>query len=264
MTFSQLYGAQLDIELASQDGGLVSGASNNLFTRLRRKKAINDAMHNFERIANLTPILGSIPLVDGTAEYDLFANFPDYLSLEERREPAIKRVTTSGAVSYIEGDSFSRRSPTWLDRATPGWQADPKGTPSAWYLRDDSGTTWLGVDPAPNPAAVAETWTLVVPYLASSRDLIADTDVPFTSLSGVPALRLVPYHQALVHYAAGLLEPLRKNYAGAQRQMGLYAGYIAQYETKKRKDGPSQITMRRSYLREARRPGRGVDPHRWP
>lgn len=102
-----------------------------------------------------------------------------------------------------------------------------------------------------------------MPYIASSTDMSADGDIPFT-VSGSAFGVLTPYHQALVHYAAGLLEPLRKNYSGAQRQMGLYAGYIAQYETDKRKKGPNTVTMKRHYFRDAGRPMRPVDPHRFP
>lgn len=253
MQFSQLYGAQLDIELGTSD-------TTQLFTTARRKKAINDAMHNFERTTSCTARLGQIPIVTGTGEYNLMSAFPDYFSLEDRREPKIKRVNGS-SVTWIEGENFVRRTPTQLDREDPGWMADPNGTPTAWYLRDDAGSTFIGLDPPPDKGT--ETWTLYVPYLATSTDMSADSDIPFT-LNAVPSLRLAVYHQALVHYAAGVLEPLRKNYSGANRQMGLYAGFIAQYETEKRKKGPSQVTMRRNYLRDATRPSRPVDPHRFP
>lgn len=257
MIFTDLYGTQLDIELGSAD-------RTQLFTTARRKKAINDAMHNFERITSCTPVQGTIAVVDNVAEYDLLLAFPNYISLQDQREPAIKIVNGSNT-RWIEGENLARRTPTWLDREDPGWQADPKGTPSFWYLRNDSGHTYVGLDPAPNPAAVSgDVWTLYVPYLAASDDLVNDGDSPF-SINGVPFAVLAPYHQALVHYAAGLLEPLRKNYSGAQRQMSLYAGYIAQYETKKRKDGPNQITQRRNYLRDARDSNsRAVDWRRFP
>jgi hypothetical protein len=256
MYFSQLYGSQLDIELGSQD-------RSQLFTTARRQKAINDAMHNFERMASCTPVLGTIAITDGVAEYDLLGNFSNFVSLQERREPSIRRVSGSGSVTWIQGEDFPRKTPTFLDRDEPGWEADPKGVPNGWYLRDDAGTSYVGLTPPPGPAASGETWTLYVPYLASSDDMVSDGDQPFT-INGIVFAILAPYHQALVHYAAGLLEPLRKNYSGAQRQMGLYAGYVAQYETKKRKDGPNQITMRRTYLRDAQRPSRPVDPHRFP
>lgn len=255
MIFSQLYGAQLDIELGSAD-------RTQLFTTARRKQAVNDAMHNWERMTSCTPVYGSMPLVSGTAEYDLLQTFPNYFSLQERAEPAVKKVDPSGNVSWIQGDSLPRREPVWLDREDPGWRADPSGTPSAWFLRDDAGTTAVGLDPAPSIPA-GWTYSLLVPYLATADDLTNDGDSPF-AVNGKSFARLVPYHQALVHYAAGLLEPLRKNYTGAQRQMGIYAGYIAQYLSKTRKDGSDQVTYARNHLRDATHPRHAVDPHRWP
>lgn len=260
--FSQLWSDRLSIELASQDGSLVAGASNNLFTQVRRKQAINDGMHNFERTTGATIVLGSITLINAVAEYNLLTSFPDYISLAERGEPSIKMVDPSLRETWIQGEQLTRRTIFWLDQETPGWRADPAGTPANWYIYDTAGATYAGLDPAPS---VLAGWvhTLIVPYLAQSADLVGDTDLPWT-VSGTPFLRLQPYAQAIVHYAAGLLEPLRKNYSAAQRQMGLYAGYIAQYETKKRKDGPNQVTYRRHYLRDAGRPARAVDPHRFP
>lgn len=255
MTFDLLYGQQLDIELGSAD-------RTQLFTTARRKKATNDAMHNFERATSCTPVFGTIALVSGTAEYDLLSNFSNYISLHDREEPSIKRVNGS-TVTYIQGDSLPRRTPHMLDTQSPGWRADAKGTPTGWYLRDDNGKSYVGLDPAPDPTAFGETWTLLVPYLANSTDMSLDADKPFT-VGGNTFDRLAPYHQGLVHYAAALLEPLRKNYSAAQRQMGLYAGYVAQFETKKRKDGPSTIRMKRTYLRDSGRPMRAVDPHRFP
>lgn len=340
MLFSDLYGTQLDIELGSAD-------RTQLFTTARRKKAINDAMHNFERITNSTPAYGSIAVTmkaaaspstatsvyaggtghavndiltvsggtfttaarftvtavtsgvitavslltagsytvlptnpvattssgagtgatltvrwTGTSEYDLLSNFSGYISLLEREEPSIKIVDSSNNISYIQGDSFQRRTPHWLDMDAPGWRADSGGTPNSWYLRNDTGKTYLGVDPPPVPAT-GSTWTILVPYLSQSTDMSADSDQPFTVGGNIYSV-LAPYHQALVHYAAGVLEPLRKGYSAAKRQMDLYAGYIAQYETKKRKDGPNTVTYRRSYFRDAARPSRPVDPHRFP
>lgn len=337
MTFVDLYGIQLDIELGSAD-------RTQLFTTARRKKAVNDAMHNFERITSCTPAYGSISLTQqansvptsatapsaagsgylvndiltvvggtktvaaqfkvltlsgsgvatvsvqtagsytvlptnpvavtggtgtgatltvswaGVAEYDLIANFSAYVSLLDREEPSIKMVDGSGNITYLQGNALPRRTPHMLDAGSPGWLADPSGTPTGWYLRDDTGKSYLGFDPPPVPAA-GWTWTARVPYLASSTDMSADSDAPFI-VGGNAYGRLVPYHQALVHYAAGLLEPLRKGYTAAKRQMDLYAGYIAQYETKKRKDGPTTVTYKRNYYRGTSRAA--VDPHRWP
>lgn len=252
MTFLQLYGDQLDIELGSAD-------RSQLFTLAKRKKAVNDAMHNFERITSCTPTYGVISMATGVSEYNLLGALANYISLLDREEPFIKRVNGT-SITYIQGDSFVRRTPHWLDVANSGWRADSNGTPTSWYVRNDGGRTFLGVDPPPDLGT--ETWTLNVPYLANSTDMVADGDQPFT-IGGNTFAVLAPYHQALVHYAAGVLEPLRKGYTAAQRQMGLYAGFVTQYETKKRKDGPNQITFRRNYLRGSQS-SRPRDPHSWP
>ncbi len=255
MTFDELYGAQLDLELGSGDRA-------QLFTTLRRKKAVNDAMHNWERVTGCTPVFGTIPVVSTTGEYDVFASFANYTSLADNADPSVKLVDPNGNVTWIQGDSLPRRDPVWLDASAPGWRADPSGTPMGWYLRNDAGTTYLGIDPAPLVTA-GWTYSILVPYLARTDDLVNDGDQPF-SIDGKPFARLVSYHQALVHYAAALLEPLRKNYTGAKRQMDLYAGFIAQYSTKERKDGPDQVVFARNYLREATGRTRPMDPHRFP
>lgn len=335
MNFNLLYGQQLDVELGSADRAI-------LFTTARRQKAINDAMHNFERVTSCTPVFGTIALVPaafsalpsaagsgyvvndtltltggtfttaatftvtavtasgaivtlalanggiysvipanpvyitggtgtlatltvvfaGPAESNLLLTFPNWISFQERAAPSIKQVDPQGNITWIQGDHFVQRNPVWLDRQDPGWRADPPGVPMSWYLRDDAGSTFLGVDPAPS-FTVGWTYTVLVPYLCTCDDLVSDGDTPF-SVNGNPLLRLQPYHQALVHYAAGLLEPLRKNYSGTQRQMSVYAGYVAQYLTKQRRDGPDQVTFARNYLGESRMSTRAVDPHRWP
>lgn len=201
---------------------------------------------------------------DGTAEYDLFANFANFISLEERRYPSIKRVTSTGVVSWVDGDeNFQFHAPTSNDALFGGWRADPAGVPGNFYFRDDSGTTYLGLDPPPDQNNQTETWTLYVPYLAASADMVADGDLPFT-VNGKALLRLRPYRRALVHFAAALLEPLRKNYTAAQVQMGKYAQYIADYEKKWMRDGTDQVVFARNYFADSSRPTRPVDPHRFP
>lgn len=256
MIFSDLYGTQLDIELGSAD-------RTQLFTTAKRKKAVNDGMHNFERVTSCTPVYGTIPIVSGTGEYDVFLNFQNYISLAHNMNPSVKKVDASGNASWIQGVDLPRRDPVWLDVSQPGWRADAAGTPTSWYLRDDAGTTFIGLDPPPSVPA-GSTYSLLMAYVASSDDLVNDGDQPF-SISGTPFLRLISYHQGLVHFAAGQLEALRKNYTAAKRQMDLYAGYVAQYTTKQRTDGPDQVTFARNYLREAAgRTGRARDPHSWP
>lgn len=250
MTFLELYGAALDTELASSD-------RTQLFTTARRKKAVNDAVKNFVRQTGCTKIYGSISIVDNTGEYDLFAAFSDYRRIAE--PPSVKIVSGSNT-RYIQGpNDFPRRSPAELDRLDPGWKSASKGTPTSWYLKDDSGKQLLGMTPPPEVGA--DTWTFVVPYVADPTDMSADADLPFT-IGGLVLPHLRHYHQALAHYAAALLEPLRKNYSGVQRQTQMYTGYVAQFFQQGSEDGQDQITMMRDYFGEGVRAVRAVDPRR--
>jgi hypothetical protein len=252
MTFADLYGAQLNIELASSD-------TTQLFTTARRKKAINDAQLAFVRQTNCTKRYGQITMVDGTGEYNVVTTLTDFLRL--LAPPSIK-VVTSTRTYYIQGkDDFPRRDPEWLDWQEPNWRAADAGTPASWYQRREGGIDYLGVTPPPDITA-PDAWTLLVPYLGRPADMSADSDQPFKIGTNVLA-RLEPYHQGLVHFAAALLEPLRKGYAAAERQMNLYAGYTADFITQARAEGPDQITIERTYYGESRS-GRALDPRRWP
>jgi len=235
LVFSDLYGSRLNTELSSED-------TTQLFTTVLRKKAINDAQDAFVRMTACTKRYASIAIVDGTQEYDLEA-LTDYI--RQLGPPSVKVVKAGASDRYIQGEAFPRRDPEWLDRLEPGWRAASAGTPCAWYIREDGGSTYVGLHPKPDVGS-GETWTLIQPYLADPADLTADGDEPFTISSAIVA-RLRPFHQALVHYAAAMLEPLRKNYSGYDRQMKLFAGYVANYIAQHTEDAPAQITLRRDY-----------------
>jgi hypothetical protein len=253
MTFLQLYLEALNVELASAD-------TSQLFTTARRKKAINDAMDVFIRATGCTRRYGSLPLIDNTQEYDLETTFTDYIRLAA--PPSIKIVHAGSTDRYIQGEDLPRTTAEELDAEIPGWRATTKGTPCQWYLKDDGGTTNLGFYPAPDVDA-GYTWIAIVPYVASVTAMTADDAIPFT-IAASPILRLYPYHQALAHYGAGLLEPLRKNYSGVQRQSQLYAGIVAQYFQQQRQDGPDLIRLGRNYYREAARGEQAHDWRTWP
>lgn len=252
MTFVQLYSTFLDIELASSD-------TTQLFTTARRKAAINEGQKAFARDTDCLKRYGTISVVDGTGEYDVEAALTDFIRLFE--DPSIKIVDSSDT-RYIQGNDLPRKTTAQLDWEHPGWRAADAGTPMAWYERLDGGSTYIGLTPAPDVGS-GETWTILVPYVALPADLSADADVPFTVSSDAP-VRLSAYHKALVHYAAAELEPLRKNYAGVQRQMTLYNSYIARYLEDERAAGPDQITLMRGYYDESRRQTRAVDWRRYP
>lgn len=252
MTFQQLYSTMLDVELAS--------SQTTLFTTVLRKKAVNDGVGAFVRMTDCFRRVGSISIVDGTATYDLEAAFTDFIRLYE--DPSIKIVKAATTDRYIQGDDFLRKDTQQLDFEEPGWRSVSAGTPSNWYLENDGGVANLGLFPPPD-VGTGETWTIRAPYVALPADMVGTSDEPFT-LSANVAIRLRPYHQGLVHYAAAMLEPLRKNYAGAQRQMSLFNGYVAMYLQDERSDGPDQITMIRDYYGDSARTPVAVDPRRWP
>jgi len=94
-----------------------------------------------------------------------------------------------------------------------------------------------------------------------------DAHEPFSVVAGTSPLKVLrPWHQALVHYAAALLEPLRKNYAGEQRQRQLFAAQVADYLQRQRPKGGQTVKLSRHYYRDARRRGsdRGYDIRIWP
>jgi hypothetical protein len=144
-----------------------------------------------------------------------------------------------------------------LNREQVGWRGAPESTlPASYYVREDTGKVFLGLSEAPDIGASC-TATLTVPYVAIPPDLSSDSDEPFSAAAGVDQRRsLRPWHQGLVHFAAALLEPLRKNYAGEQRQRQLFGSYVADYLQRQRKVGGSRIVMARDYRAEAS--GRGV------
>jgi hypothetical protein len=250
MTFTQLYGTHLDIELATAD-------RTQLFTTARRKQAVNDGMNAFVRQTGCVKRYGSIALVDSTEEYNVYTTLTDWIRLAAA--PSIS-ITSGSTVRYYQGrDDFPRRDPEELDLLEPGWRASSDATPRGWYFRENGGTKLLGVYPPPDITG-SDTWAWIVPYIAKPTVLSADGDVPFT-ISAAVSLQLEPYHQALVHYAAAQLEPLRKNYAAATRQMELYAAYITEYKTQQQHDGPDQVLLLKDYYRPHTR---ARDPRSWP
>lgn len=254
MTFLELYGEQLNIELASSD-------TSELFTTARRKAAINLGQDRFARATGCTRRYAELSMTDDVAEYDLEALITDYIRRDAAPSIKITQVAT-GLVRYIQGaKQFPRFDVDELDRVRPNWRAAASTIPQIWYIDPNSGTSTLGVNPAP-AIAVSETWKLIVPYIADPADMSATTDQPFTFSSNVMQ-RLIPYHQALVFFAAGELEKLRKNYSGVQRQQQAYAGEVAQYLQQETKDGRDQIGLLRSYFDECGGT-RVMDPYSWP
>lgn len=242
MQFSELYGTQLDIELGSED-------RTQRFTTARRQAAINAAQNEFiERTECLIREV-SISVTDSTEEYDLETLVTDYLRIA-KGGPALKIVDASANERYIEGpDDFPQKNPPLLKRQSPGYRANADSTPNGWYLRRDMGRLYLGLTPPPDVPA-GETWTLLVPCVVKAADMSADGDKPFKSASGTSPTApesLSVWHQALVHFAAFILEKLRKDPMRMQTQMQLFTQYVARYIAQDRPKGGQTIQMQRNY-----------------
>ena len=241
MTFLELYGEALDIELSTAD-------RTQLFTTTRRKKAINDAMTKWITMTKCAKRKGTIAMVTLTYEYDLLSNFSSFIELDG--EPSIKIVSSGGVnTRWVEGDNFIRTDTELLDRESPGWREFTSATPTNWYWRVDNGVNWIGMAPGPDITA-GDTWTLYVPYISKATEMTVSGDIPFT-FSGNVLSNLTVYHQALAHYAASLLEPLRKGYPAAQRQQTLFAGWVAQYLQDQQQEQPAMISLHRNYYKSS-------------
>lgn len=248
MTFLELYDEGLDRELASKDQA-------ELFTTERRKDAINQAQLQFAKDTGCFVKSASLTLVDDQREYDL-ATVIASADFYGFAKDGVEYVFTdaSANVSYHSGDDFPRRDLDWLNRQHPGWRMASSTTfPQSWYLRDAGGSTFIGFSEPP-AIETGESASLTVPYLAIPPDMSADTDEPFSDSAGTnPLIRLRPWHRALIHFAAAVLEPLRKNYAAEQRQRAIYQGLVGDYLAHQSPRGGQTIQLARSYYREARR-----------
>lgn len=262
MTYLQLYGEALNLELGSDD-------TTALFTTARRKKAINDAQQEFAKQTECFTKSVSIPMVDNTREYDLevVITADDFLDLAK---DGVEFVFTdaSGNVTYLSGADFPRIDLPTLNREQSGWRSTTKAEkPSSYYIREEGGKVYFGMSEPPSVTAPS-TASVTLPYVAVPPDMTGDTNEPFSLTAGSdPKRSLRPWHQVLVNYAAALLEPLRKNYAGEQRQRALFAGGVADYLQRKRPKGGTRITMARDYRGEAsgrKLTGPLADPRVWP
>lgn len=252
MDFVTLYGEALHIELGSQD-------TTSLFTTVRRKAAINKAQLEFVKRTGCFRRSASLALIHNQREYDLEASAvisgQDFLRVWD---DGVELVVTVGTnVSYRSGEDFPRRDVPLLNRQYPGWRSmSATSIPQSWYLRQDGGTVNFGLSEPPSITA-PDTSTVTLPYVARPLDLSADADVPF-ALTANALQVLEPWHQALPHYAAALLERLRKNVSAEQKQLTLFAGYVADYLQQQVPTDGESIWMARDYRAEAGRMPRSL------
>lgn len=235
---------------------LGSDDTTALFTNARRKQAINDAQLEFAKQTECFVKLGTVTVVDGTREYDLEA----VITADDYYKPgpggfSYRYVDADGNVTYRSGNDFERFDLDRLNAEESGWQGQTtqQTLPTGYYLYEDGGKAYLGLRDFPDVTAPA-TASIGVPYLAIPPDMTDDAHQPYSLTAGSdPKRSLRPWHQALVHYAAALLEPLRKNFAAEQRQRALFAAMVADYLQRHRPRTGTRITMARDYRGEARR-----------
>lgn len=263
-TFLQLFGEYLDAELGSAD-------RSNIFTTAKRKDAINRAHLEFAKQTGCFQRVATITVVDGTQEYDLDAtgiiSAGDYIDVAPQG-PEHKYTDSGGSITYTAGEDFPRIDIPQLNRESSGWRSTTAVSekPTSWYLREDGGSLYFGLVPVPDIGA-GDSAVVTLPYLAIPPDMTDDAHEPFSVVMGTsPKRTLRPWHMALVHYAAALLEPLRKNYQAEKRQRELFAGMVADYLQKQRPKGGQRVTFARNYYAEMRTRFQGsrVDPRSWP
>jgi hypothetical protein len=261
-TFLQLYGDYLDIELGSGD-------RSALFTTARRKDAINRGEQEFAKQTECYTRSVSIPMVDGTREYEL-TDYITIVNFQAIAKDGVEYVFTDadGNVSYRSGDDFPRRDLELLNREYSGWRSSESASfPQSYYIREDADVVALGLSEPPALES-GESASVTLPYVAIPPGMTDDADQPFSLTGSDPKQMLAPWHQALVHYAAALLEPLRKNFDGEQRQRQLFAAHVADYLQRKRKRGGSRVVFARDYRGEAHGRGSLYGPQRdwrtWP
>lgn len=245
MTFLQLYGVELDRELAS--------SSTQLFTTARRQAAINAGQLAFIKETECLQRQASLSLTTAVQEYDLDTLVTDFAWIAKQ---GVSIAITSGAtVRYIEGDDLEVTSIERLNVERAGWRAETASTPDSVYLRRDGGTLNLGFVPAPSITG-SDTWVALVPYVIVPTDMSADSDLPFT-VSGNAVSSLRPFHRAVVHYGAYDLEKLRKDLPRSAAQLQLFEQQVAQYQETLKPTGGQHVRMATVYRRNAEMTLRG-------
>lgn len=251
-TFVQLWGEDLTTELGTNDTSV-------LFTDARRKHAVNQGYRQFADLTECFVLRSTITVSSSAQEFNLnsssvLAGSSGFLRVASEG-PAFIKTDTAGNQQILAGDAdFPQRAIPFLDASQEGWRStQAPGTPSGWYLRDDGGAQYLGLD-CPADVSTSESAELLVPFVVNPSSMTSDTAVPF-AVSTNYRRDLAPYHQGLVHYAAHLMEKLRRDDERADKQMQLFMGYVQRYVQAKRKKGSNGVRVSRNYFGQAFRRG---------
>lgn len=245
--FSQLWGDDLTTELGTNDTSV-------LFTDARRKHAVNQGYRQFADLTECFVKRSSVTVSSSAREFNLSSSSVMAGSSGFARMagegPAYVKTDTAGNQQWTAGDDFPQRAVPYLDAADPGWRStNTTGEPTGWYLRQDGGALYFGLD-CPADVSTSETAKLWIPFVAQPSSMTSDTAVPF-AVSSNYRRDLVPYHQAMVHYAASQLNKLRREFQESDKQFQLFLAYVQRYNAQKPKKGVKGVRAARSYFRNA-------------
>ncbi len=250
-TFEALWSDRLDVELNSE--------STQLFTKARRKQAVNDAQEEFADLTECLIRQADVSCSSGVTEYALLssgvlAGSTDYSRLA-KQGLEYRHTDSNGRLTIAAGDDFAERPIQWRNRKDTGWRESttPTRMPTGYYLRADGGGLQLGLAEPPAVGS-SETAVVRVPYVARPASMTSSSAEPF-SVNGTVRTDLRTYHPALVHFAAFRLLPLQGKVQEAQMQFQLFSAYVARYQQAQRPKGGQTVTLGRNYVREAQ--GRG-------
>lgn len=251
-SFVDLYENALHVELGTSD-------TSQLFTGARRKHAINEGYRQFADLTECYIRQSTIAISTSAQEYNLNATsvIPsgDFLRVASQ-QPYFQINDSNGILITLAGDQFPQVSIPYLDHADPSWRSTNTAYPDGWYLRDDGGGMFFGLQNRLDlSTGSTQTAKVVLPYVAKPSSMTSDTAVPFTSSNGLTRHDLQPYHQAIAHYAAHDLEKLRKDQEASDRQLKKFQGYVQRYLDAHRPKGNRVVRMAVPYFQRARKGG---------
>jgi len=248
MIFETLWDDKLDIELNS--------ASTQLFTKARRKDAINEAMQEFSDQTECFIRQSSVTCSCNVSEYALLSSgtiggSTDFVRLAKQGLEYL-RTDSNGATWQSAGDDFVERPVHYRNRFDPHWRESttPTQTPTGYYFRPDGGMLFLGLSEPPDIGS-SESAEVRVPYVALPAPMTSSGEEPY-AINSTVRTDLRPYHQALVHFAAFRLLPLKGLMQEAQTQFALFQSYVMRYHQAQRPRGGQHVVFARNYFDDAR------------
>lgn len=245
-TFQVLSKDALHTELGTNDTSV-------LFTGARRRHAINEGYRQFADLSECFVTQSTMSWSTGVQEVDLstLTNFARVAG----QGPVFIVSDSNGQNQVIAGEDFPQRDVPYLDNAQSGWRSTETGYPSGWYLRQDGAHLYFGLDRLFDVSTGSTlSGKLVLPWVQIPSSMTSDTDVPF-KVGSLTRQDLLPYHTAIVHYAAHDLEKLRKDTDASDRQLQKFQGYISRFFGQMRPKGSRSVRTAVSYFRNARNRG---------